>query len=91
MTWTLVGPTGPSVHDAHSRRRRLHLPSATGTHYVAIPATRSTGTSSGSTPATTIRQQGQVTATLPQTGTYRLDVHSPSGSTFDLSLSIPRR
>jgi len=177
MTWTLVGPTGPSVHNAHSPRQSdftYRIPT-TGTYYVdivssrpagydlslAIPAARTGSTAGGtisSTPAAqtaagekirfapgttsvtiaggvgttgaahfhfdaaagqraTIgledispdgtwtlvapdgsplhtdmtEQQRQATVTLPQTGTYVLDVHSPSGSAFDLSLSLPRR
>lgn len=178
MTWTLVGPTGPSVHNAHSPRQSdftYRLPES-GTYYVDIVSTRAAsydlslaipaGTSSSSSakpvtvqqngdavsttgqelrfaPGTTsltvdggvgtteaahfrfdaaagqravvdfkdispqgtwtlvapdgsplhtsmTEQQAHATVTLPQTGTYRLDVHSPSGSTFDLSLSIPR-
>ncbi|GAA0311519.1 peptidase [Kineococcus aurantiacus] len=176
MTWTLVGPTGPSVHDAHSPRQSdftYRLPT-TGTYYVDIVSTRAasydlsvsipatTGAPTGTTTiqqtgdatstagqeirfapgSTAVRvaggvgttetahfrfdavagqratvgleditpegtwtlvapdgsplhtamteQQGRATVTLPQTGTYRLDVHSPSGSTFTLSLSIPR-
>ncbi|PRY17332.1 peptidase [Kineococcus rhizosphaerae] len=177
MTWTLVGPTGPSVHNAHSPRQSdftYRLPES-GTYYVDIVSTRAasydlslaipaTTSSSSATPVTVqqngdatsstgqklrfapgttaltvaggvgttetahfrfdavagqravvdfkdispqgnwtlvapdgsplhtgmTEQQAHATVTLPQTGTYRLDVHSPSGSTFDLSLSIPR-
>jgi len=162
-TWTLVGPTGPSVHDAHSPRQSdftYRLPT-TGTYYVDIVSTRAatydlslaipsgtTGTTAeqairfpaGAT-ATTVKgkvaaagtaryrldaargqravvtltssskdatwsfvapdgsplhtgmteQQGRATVTLPQTGTYRLAVHAPAGSTYALSVSIPRR
>lgn len=178
MTWTLVGPTGPSVHNAHSPRQSdftYRIPT-TGTYYVdivstrsasydlslAIPAARGAGSTAGGTVASTpavqtaagekirfapgktsvtiasgvgttgaahfhfdavagqratvalkdispdgtwtlvapngsplhtamTEQQSRATVTLPQTGTYVLDVHSPSGSTFDLSLSLPRR
>jgi hypothetical protein len=179
MTWTLVGPTGPSVHNAHSPRQSdftYRIPT-TGTYYVDIVSSRpasydlslaipaaggGTGSTAGGTVASTpaaqsaagekirfapgatsitiasgvgttganhfhfdavagqratiglqdispdgtwtlvapngtplhtamTEQQRQATVTLPQTGTYVLDVHSPSGSTFDLSLSLPRR
>lgn len=43
MTWTLVGPTGPSVHNAHSPRQSdftYRLPES-GTYYVDIVSTRS--------------------------------------------------
>jgi len=43
MTWTLVGPTGPSVHDAASPRQSdftYRLPES-GTYYVDIVSTRS--------------------------------------------------
>ncbi|MEZ0491426.1 peptidase [Kineococcus sp. TBRC 1896] len=53
MTWTLVGPTGPSVHDAHSPR------------------------------------QSDFTYTLPESGTYYVDIVSSRAATYDLSLSIP--
>jgi hypothetical protein len=178
MTWTLVGPTGPSVHNARSPRQSdftYRLPT-TGTYYVdivstraatydlsvAIPAARtSTGTPAGTTSEATsatmttagekIRfapgatsatitggvgttetarfrfdatagqratislqgispdrrwslvapdgtplhtamseQQDRVTVVLPQTGGYALKVQSASGSTYALTLSIPR-
>ena len=178
MTWTLVGPTGPSVHNAHSPRQSdftYRLPES-GTYYVdivstrsasydlsvAIPATTtgtspSTGTSTEATSATqtaagekirfapgststTItggvgttgaahfhfdatagqravvtlqdisgkgtwslvapdgsplhngmsEEQGHATLTLPQTGSYRLDLQIPSGATYTVTLSIPR-
>ncbi len=53
MTWTLVGPTGPSVHNAHSPR------------------------------------QSDFTYTLPESGTYYVDVVSSRPASYDLSLSIP--
>jgi hypothetical protein len=52
-TWTLVGPTGPSVHNAHSPR------------------------------------QSDFTYTLPESGTYYVDIVSSRPATYDLSLSIP--
>jgi hypothetical protein len=175
MTWTLVGPTGPSVHNAHSPRQSdftYRLPES-GTYYVdivstrsasydlsvAIPAATSGGATSG-TAATSAAQtaagqkirfapgststtitggvgttgaahfhfdatagqravvtlqdisgkgtwslvapdgsplhtsmgedQGRATITLPQNGSYRLDLQIPSGATYTLSLAIPR-
>lgn len=52
-TWTLVGPTGPAVHDARSSR------------------------------------QSDFRYTLPETGTYYVDVVSTRPATYDLSLSLP--
>jgi len=87
MTWTLVGPTGPSVHDAHSPRQSdftYRLPT-TGTYYLDIVSSRaaSYGLSLAipAGPAATTAEQEirfpagatgtTVTGTVPSTGTAR--------------------
>ena len=162
MTWTLVGPTGPSVHNAHSPRQSdftYTLPES-GTYYIDIVSTRAAGydlsvaipttgtagaareirfprgatsaTVEGTSPAsgdaryrfdavagqradvrfssssadgawtlvapdgsplhtTMTQQQSHVAVVLPSTGSYGLDAQAPAGSTYSVTLSIPRR
>ncbi|WP_432523726.1 hypothetical protein [Kineococcus sp. SYSU DK006] len=100
QTWTLVGPSGPAVHDAHSRRQSdftYRLPES-GRYHVDIVSTRpSSYRLQLSIPATTTpgttksANQSDVTVTLPTTGLYRIDVSDAVHSgAQQLTLSIRR-